>query len=42
MLTWAYLRSPVKVLDDENGRLKRMVVDLSLDKSMAALCPPSV
>ncbi len=32
----------LKQLEDENGRLKRMVADLSLDKTMASRCPPSV
>ncbi len=30
----------LKMLEDENSRLKRMVADLSLDKAMASLCPP--
>jgi len=32
----------LKMLEDENSRLKRMVADLSLDKAMASLCPPWV
>lgn len=32
----------LKMLEDENSRLERMVADLSLDKAMASLCPPWV
>ncbi len=32
----------LKMLEDENSRLKRMVAGLSLDKAMANLCPPWV
>jgi putative transposase len=32
----------LKQLEDENGKLKRLVADLSLDKEMASHCPPLV
>lgn len=32
----------LKLLEEENSRLKRMVADLSLDKAMASRCPPTV
>ncbi len=30
----------LKILENENSRLKRVVADLSLDKAMASLCLP--
>ena len=32
----------LKQLEDENGKLKRLVADLTLDKTMASLCPPLI